>query len=388
MLERLTAAQENFRTAVRQNQYRQVFPVLKLPVSKAECVFLTLRRRRRQLTLHLPTQREDTAAALRYQYHPNQGYPAESFSKIREHTHHPYRYLSLKSTKSPNPQIGVILSNVSQSVNFQCSIGDEMFQQCWYQVGRSIVKFYVHQVLHVNIALETELPAGAKILAANHPSTSDPAFITVLVDEQASILIKETLFKVPLFGRSLRLAGHVPVVRGNGQAALDEGLRLLKKGRTIIIFPEGEISPESGLHKAHTGVARLALASGAPVIPVGISLDHKQLRFVPTRVEDKDEPSAWYLKGPYALTVGSAQRYHGDAADRDLVHQVTEKVMRQISQLQTIGQRRMEIAQRQALLRAAQASAITRAARWAKYSVAFRAIQSMLFFLIGTAGRV
>jgi 1-acyl-sn-glycerol-3-phosphate acyltransferase len=263
-----------------------------------------------------------------------------------------------------------------------------MFQNSWYQLGRALVKFYVRHVLRASITQETLLPAGAKILAANHPSTGDPAFVTALVEEQASILIKETLFKVPLFGRSLRMAGHVPVVLGNGQAALEKGIHLLKKGRTLIIFPEGAISPENGQLKAHTGVARLALYSGAPVIPVGISLDYKLVKIVPTRVEGKDEPSAWYLHGPYAMTVGKPQVYSGNIDDRDQVRQVTSQIMQQVGLLQQQGQNRLETIQRQAVLHAARAGTITRAAHWAKYSIALRVIQSMLFFLIGTAGRV
>lgn len=263
-----------------------------------------------------------------------------------------------------------------------------MIQSTWFQLGRSIVEFYVRHILRANILQEASLPAGAKILAVNHPSTSDPAFVTALLKEQSSILIKEPLFKVPVFGRSLRLAGHVPVVKGNGKAALEEGIRLLKKGQTVIIFPEGEISPENGLHKAHSGVARIALSTGAPVIPVGIALDYKLLRMVPTRVEDQDEPSAWYLVGPYAMTTGKALAFSGSVDDRELVHRVTAQIMEHIQILQKRGQQRLEFAQRQSTIRLAQAGAIRRAARWAKYSVAIRAIQSMLFFLIGTAGRV
>lgn len=262
-----------------------------------------------------------------------------------------------------------------------------MFQNTWYQTGRSMVKLYVQHVLRADIVQEAALPAGAKILAVNHPSTNDPAFVTALVDEQASILIKETLFKVPVFGRSLRMAGHIPVVRGNGQASLEAAARLLKRGRTIIIFPEGDISPENGLLKAHTGAARLALLSGAPVIPVGISLQHELIRIVHSRVEGADEPSAWYLHGPYAMTTGRPQVFEGDSEDRELVRRVTGQVMEQIRALQLAGQRRIEAAQRQEALRAAQAGAVARAARWAKYSVAFGAVRSLLFFLILTAGR-
>jgi 1-acyl-sn-glycerol-3-phosphate acyltransferase len=263
-----------------------------------------------------------------------------------------------------------------------------MFQKTWYQLGRSIVNVYVRHVLRANIVHEAPLPKGAKILAVNHPSTSDPAFVTVLVKEQTSILIRESLFKVPVFGRSLRMAGHVPVLAGNGRAALEEGIRLLKAGRTVVVFPEGEISPESGPLKPHTGIARLALATGAPVIPVGISLDHRQVRVVQTRVEGRLEPSAWYLHGPYAMTVGTPIVYEGDAEDRDYVRSVTGQVMSHIVALSQKGQSRLAIAQRQAALRAANASMMARAARWTAQSVILRGIQAMLFFLIGTAGRV
>jgi len=263
-----------------------------------------------------------------------------------------------------------------------------MIQNLWFQTGRSLVEFYVRHILKANIARETELPKGAKILAVNHPSTNDPAFITALLKEQSSVLIKETLFKVPVFGRSLRLAGHVPVIKNNGRAALEEAVQLLKKGRTVIIFPEGEISPEHGQLKAHSGMARLALITGAPVVPVGISLDYRHLRIIPTRVEGKDEPSAWYLHGPYAMTIGEAQVFSGDVEDRELVRQVTEQIMQRVQSLQKKGWQRIELAQRQAAIHAAQTGAVMRAARWAKYSVAIRAIQSFLFFLIAAAGKV
>lgn len=218
-----------------------------------------------------------------------------------------------------------------------------MFQNTWYQIGRSIVDMYVRFVLKADIHQPSPLPRGAKIFAVNHPSTSDPAFVTVLTREQTTILIKETLFKVPLFGQSLRMAGHVPVVAGNGRAALEEGMRLLKAGRTVVIFPEGEISPEGGFCKAHTGVARLALATGAPVIPVGISLNHKKIRQVHTRVEGKMEMGSWYLHGPYAMTVGIPVTYQGSAEDYETVRSVTGQIMHQIAGLSQFGAVRLAL---------------------------------------------
>ena len=216
-----------------------------------------------------------------------------------------------------------------------------MFQYIWYQIGRLIVDLYVRYILKADIHRPAPLPGGAKIFVVNHPSTSDPAFVTVLTKEQTTILIKETLFKVPLFGRSLRMAGHVPVVAGNGKAALETGIRLLKAGRTVVIFPEGEISPENGLNKAHSGAARLALATGAPVIPIGISLNYRKLRHVHSTVEGKQELGSWYLHGPYAMTVGEPVTFAGNLEDREQVHAVTGQIMQHVQQLCYHSQRRL-----------------------------------------------
>jgi 1-acyl-sn-glycerol-3-phosphate acyltransferase len=216
-----------------------------------------------------------------------------------------------------------------------------MLQNFWYQVGRWIVWVYMHWIMGVDVYREAALPKGAKILAANHPSTNDPAFVTALSGEQMTILIKETVFKVPLFGRSLRMAGHVPVVRGSGGQALEEGIRLLKAGRTVVIFPEGEISPEGAFHAPHSGVARLALATGVPVVPVGISLDGKRVQVTHKMIDGAQEPVSWYLRGPYGLTVGAHAAYHGSHEDRQQVRQVSEQIMQQIILLSRRGDQRL-----------------------------------------------
>ena len=213
----------------------------------------------------------------------------------------------------------------------------------WYWFGRGLVDVLAGLRLKLDVQRAAPLPKGAKIIAPNHPTTTDPAIVLKLVDEQASILISETLFKVPVLGHYLRRAGHVPVIRGSGQAALDEGLRLLKAGRTVIIFPEGAISPlEGGCHKPHSGVARLALASGAPVIPVGIGLDRARVRLVETEVDGVTEVGTWYLGGPYAMTAGEPLVFGGDVEDREHVRAVAEQVMGCIQQLARESSARLE----------------------------------------------
>ncbi len=209
-----------------------------------------------------------------------------------------------------------------------------MFQKIWYGLGRILVMIFARFALKTNVLWKTLRPSTPVILVANHPSTTDPAMVTTLIPQQTSILINNTLFKVPVFGRSLRMSGHIPVVEGGGKAALEQAERLLRAGRTIVIFPEGEISPlEGGFHKARTGAARLALSTGAPVIPVGIGVDPKCMQIIETQVEGKSEAGTWYFHGPYAMTVGEPMYFHGSCENRELVRRVADQMMNRISSL-------------------------------------------------------
>jgi 1-acyl-sn-glycerol-3-phosphate acyltransferase len=209
-----------------------------------------------------------------------------------------------------------------------------MLQQAWYSMGRMAVALYAEFALRMNISRHAPLPKGPKIIAANHPTTTDPVLITLVTSEPMHILITEMCFKVPVVGRFLRQAGHVPVVDGNGRAAFKQAVEVLKAGHTVVIFPEGALSPlEGGVCPPHTGVARLALIARAPVIPVGIHLERERIKFIETTVDDKTETARWYLRGPYAMTVGEPMWFEGHVEDRQYVHSVSERIMQRISGL-------------------------------------------------------
>jgi 1-acyl-sn-glycerol-3-phosphate acyltransferase len=119
---------------------------------------------------------------------------------------------------------------------------------------------------------------GSAIIAANHLSAADEVFTPITARRQVVYFAKAEYFA----GRGLRgraLAwiftefGLVPVERTNPRAAastIDIGTELLADGKILGIYPEGTRSPDGRLHKFRTGVARLALRSGAPVVPVGL----------------------------------------------------------------------------------------------------------------------
>jgi 1-acyl-sn-glycerol-3-phosphate acyltransferase len=210
-------------------------------------------------------------------------------------------------------------------------------------MGRPFVNLYAALMFEMDVAWEEALPEGPKIIAPNHPSTTDPFLITGLVAEPTSILINDKLFKVPLFGRYLHLTGHVPVVEGSGRAAFEAAQQLLQAGRSIAVFPEGDVSPaEGGFHPPRTGAARLALSTGAPIVPVGIHLLRERIRVVESRYSGISATGRWYLRGPYALTVGRPMQFGGDVEDRAYVRAVSERIIRRIAHLAQESAQRMD----------------------------------------------
>lgn len=211
-----------------------------------------------------------------------------------------------------------------------------------YAVGQPLVALYYKLTLNPDIVFQQPLPTGPKIIAANHPSTTDPLLMTTLCDEPVRILITESVFTIPVVGRLLRRSGQIPVIRANGRPAFDEALWRLRDGQTVGIFPEGSLSPaEGGLHSPRTGAARLALLTGAPIIPVGIHLQRERIRTYDARLNENDELIRWYWDGPYAMTVGQPFHLEGDVEDHAGVHAASENIMQAIRQLAGQSERRM-----------------------------------------------
>lgn len=120
---------------------------------------------------------------------------------------------------------------------------------------------------------------GPVIIAANHLSAVDTAVIALFSPRQVAFLGKEEYFtgggvKGRLMANFLSALGFVPVDRGNAHAALaalTAARKVLDSGGAFGIYPEGTRSLDGNLHRGHTGVAQLALVTGAPVVPVALT---------------------------------------------------------------------------------------------------------------------
>ena len=178
---------------------------------------------------------------------------------------------------------------------------------------------------------------------ANHPTTSDPFLVAYVAHEPVRILIMSRVFDIPLFGTYLHKSGHIPVVDGNGRQAFDAAEAHLRNGGTLVIFPEGNLSPiEGGFKPPRSGAARLALLTGVPVIPMGISLSPRGIWNLKSDIKDTAVSIRWAKHGPYGVTVGHPLRFEGDVEDRDYVREVASRMMQHVMDLAQESRERLQ----------------------------------------------
>jgi 1-acyl-sn-glycerol-3-phosphate acyltransferase len=115
---------------------------------------------------------------------------------------------------------------------------------------------------------------GPAILAANHQSFCDSFFIPLVVTRKVTFLAKAEYFDSWRTAWFFRAAGQIPIRRGGGpvsERALATACEVLAQGKVLGVYPEGTRARDTFVHRGRTGVARLALDGGVPVIPVGIT---------------------------------------------------------------------------------------------------------------------
>ncbi len=123
-------------------------------------------------------------------------------------------------------------------------------------------------------------PGRPYIFAANHQSQFDIFALQGYLGRDFRWLLKLELFKIPVFGKAMHLAGYIPVDRTHGRKALkslDEAARRIAGGISVAIFPEGTRSPDGKLGQFKAGAIVLAIKAGVPVVPVAIVGTHQVL---------------------------------------------------------------------------------------------------------------
>jgi 1-acyl-sn-glycerol-3-phosphate acyltransferase len=194
--------------------------------------------------------------------------------------------------------------------------------------------------------LENIPASGPALLVSNHLAFCDSIFLPVAVPRQIIFPAKSEYFTAPgLKGRLVatffRSVGQIPIDRSGGRAslaALNIGLEILQKGELFGIYPEGTRSPDGRLYKGKTGVARMAIVAGVPVIPVAM-IDTEKLQ-PPGTVWPQ-----WLVREPgrrlprlirAKVAIGKPldfSRYEGMERDRFVLRSVTDEIMYALMEL-------------------------------------------------------
>ncbi len=170
--------------------------------------------------------------------------------------------------------------------------------------------------------------SGPAILASNHLSFADSIFLPLVMKRKLVFLGKAEYFD----GRGIKGAatrafmagvGTIPVNRGGGrasEAALRTGLQVLANGELLGIYPEGSRSPDARLYRGKTGVARLAIESGVPVVPVAM-IDTHIAQPIGRRIPNR-HPTGVRVGEPLEFS-----SYAGRQEERKALREVTDTIM-------------------------------------------------------------
>ena len=202
-----------------------------------------------------------------------------------------------------------------------------------YMLAKAIVKTWMTWFRWHIEGLENIPNDGPALLAVNHISFLDPfaaAYAVDLAGRRPRFLGKAELFEDKRIAWILKGAKQIPVHRGTAEApmALDQAIEALRQGEVIVIFPEGTITNDPDLNPmaAKTGLARLALATGAPVIPAAL--------WGTANVWPKGFVKRWWPpKQDICVRVGERLPVHGDPDSPEDWQRVSGEVMVEVRRL-------------------------------------------------------
>lgn len=201
-----------------------------------------------------------------------------------------------------------------------------------YGLVRGVLKPWLATWFRWSIEGDENIPAsGSALLAVNHIAFLDPLAAAYVVDRRKRIprfLAKQELFGDKRIAWILRGAKQIPVKRGSSDApmALDAAIKAVRGGELIVVFPEGTITTDPDLNpmEGKTGIARLALKTGAPVIPCAL--------WGTANIWPKGYAKRWRPRQDLCVRVGEPVYFSGTDTP-DEWRRVTAEIMDRISVL-------------------------------------------------------
>ncbi|MBY8875123.1 1-acyl-sn-glycerol-3-phosphate acyltransferase [Micromonospora sp. PLK6-60] len=203
-----------------------------------------------------------------------------------------------------------------------------------YTIGKLTVAPALRLAFRPHVEGLEHIPAtGGAIFASNHLSVADELLLGTVVPRHLAFWAKAEYFTgTGLKGGFSKFVltglGAIPVERAGGRAALsafDAAIPVLKAGDLVAVYPEGTRSPDGRLYRGRTGAARLAVAAGVPIIPVGVT------------GTDKAQPIGTRVPRPgrakISIKFGKPLDFTGRPDDRTSLREMTDELMAEIQKI-------------------------------------------------------
>ncbi len=202
----------------------------------------------------------------------------------------------------------------------------------FYKILRFTFKPLIKKLFDLKVeGLENIPRIGGCILALNHFDILDPAFIIAAEERRIYFFTRAEAFKSLWSMFWVRLTDQIPVEFGNSEKAIRRGIRHLKNGRIVGIFPEGTTIGAPKIRRFRRGVARLALEARVPIIPIALINTYKifstKYRFI-----RKIKPVKIRIGKPLYF-----KEYYGMQNDLDITQKVADEVKMEVIKLMRIG---------------------------------------------------
>jgi 1-acyl-sn-glycerol-3-phosphate acyltransferase len=199
-----------------------------------------------------------------------------------------------------------------------------------YSLGKLIVAPPIRLLWRPKVSGLSNIPAGgAVILAANHLSVVDSIVVPIVCPRPVYYLAKAEYFRHPVIGPLLTGLNNIPVNRSGGREALlaiDAAVPVLEAGNVLGIHPEGTRSPDGRLYRGRPGTVKLALDTGATIVPVGL-IGTERIHPIGARLPRLASCQVIFGE-PMDLSP-----YRAEPANAKLLREVTLKMMRRIAKL-------------------------------------------------------
>ncbi len=150
----------------------------------------------------------------------------------------------------------------------------------FYTWMRTLFRVFTFLICRYQVSGQASIPqSGPLLVVSNHLSWYDPFLLALIFPRRLWFYTKIEVFSWPIVGWLARITGQIPVQRGVAdRVALERALASLREGKALVIFPEGTVERQEQMIAAHTGVAMLALRSGATMLPVAHAGTRRVLR--------------------------------------------------------------------------------------------------------------